>query len=118
MLYPAELWVRHCYENIARMIAGINATTPITKHSCIVGPLNDAVPAFGTNQHTDNTRNVIINVKIMSINLQPQNNFKTGHGIYFILVNPRYRALAVTTSSRKKSYHDSSFHLSDACLLP
>ena len=61
--------MRNCYESIARMIAGIDAIAPITIHSCFVAPSNDVVPAFGTNQHTDKTRNVIINVKIMSITL-------------------------------------------------
>ena len=74
MLYPAELWVRNCYEKVARTIAGINAIAPITAHSFPVGPLNDAVPAFGTNQLMDKTRNVIINVKIMLTTLCPHNN--------------------------------------------
>ena len=81
MLYPAELWVRNCYESIAVIIAGTNEIAPITIHSCFVAPINDGVPAFGTNQHTDKTRNVIKNVKIMSITLQPHNNLKQGTGV-------------------------------------
>jgi hypothetical protein len=61
--------VRNCYKKVRRKAAGINAIAPIIAHSFLVGPLNDAVPAFGTNQLIDKTRNVIINVKITSITL-------------------------------------------------
>ena len=55
-------------------IAGRIDIAAIITNSGLVAPLNDGLPAFGTNQHTDKTRNVIINVKIMSITLQPHNN--------------------------------------------
>ena len=42
---------------------------------------------------------------------------KRRHGSYFILVNPHSRARAVTTSSRKKSYHEIYAHLKSAAVI-
>ena len=78
--------IKNSYNMIATIIAGIAAAKAIANNSFLVGSVYSGVPALGKNQHTNITRYVRTNVKIMLTMSSPREK-KGGNGVLFIIAH-------------------------------